>query len=184
MLIYKIDLISGTLCDGFINMGPHELYMLTCEYQKLHALNDGMYLFSLDTVVRISDFDFDQTENHTIDRIPLSGKISLGKRRRSDMTHFESCNGTGYCFLPPEVWHQDNWSILKLDVQKRSWVYIADSNCHYIFDLVPCNKTICMCGFASVNGRKYDGKTYPNDILFFDAVKEIVGEACIQLPVC
>ena len=75
LLIYKIDLISGTLCDGFINMGPNSDYYDVSEKQKLHPLHDGMYFLSLDTMVKVSDFDFDQTENHTTAKIPLSEQI-------------------------------------------------------------------------------------------------------------
>merc|ERR1712126_344234 len=113
-----------------------------------------------------------QTETNTAEEISLCSMISgleePVSRPKEGPVFYNSCNGIGYCVLPPLTVPGEEHCLLKLDVGNLSWVLVSRLNCHFVSDLRVCNSTMYLP--ITVTWRSTE------KIFYFDEATEKVEE--------
>ena len=170
--VWKFDLASRSLYNGYIIVDQR--YMCTHYSLHLHHTAAGTFLFNMNSMYRLEDFDFDDPNNHSAERIALSSTVEnhpMGLTADQVQAHNDdvgadldilstSSNGCIYCVyeITPNV---ERYIITKLDMPNYRWKYMCtlpDGVCMYSTGLFTYNSMLCVaCGEKILCFMEEDG---------------------------
>merc|ERR1711962_1692025 len=105
---------------------------------SLILFKEGLCYLRVGFMIKLSDFNFDQSECHIAERIPLSCHDIVSSPEDYHF-EFDSCGNYAYCAVIPISQDDETHRILKLDVTKRSWVHVFSLVKYNIERMISCN---------------------------------------------